>query len=54
MDPFIIVKNFRQIRQQEETSPPPRLFLRELDPNTLAHRQPVFKPTSRCFAEEDK
>ena len=55
MDPFIIVKNYRQIRQQEEASPPPpRIFLRELDPNSLVPRQPTFKPASRCFAEDDK
>ena len=54
MDPFIIIKNYRQSRQVEEASPPPRVFLRELDPNTLASRQPNTKMLSKAFNEDDK
>jgi hypothetical protein len=55
MDPFIIIKNHRQIlqRQAEENNPPPRLFLRELDPNALAARAKP-KIASRLYCEEDK
>jgi hypothetical protein len=36
MDPFIIIKNYRQQKQpQSEEIQPSRIFLRELDPNTL-------------------
>ena len=54
MDPFIIIKNYRQSRQVEEASPPPRVFLRELDPNTLATRQPNTKMLAKAYNEEDK
>jgi hypothetical protein len=56
MDPFIIVKNYRQQRQAlfEELPPaPPRLFLRELDPNALAARAPAPR-MAKQFSEEDK
>jgi hypothetical protein len=54
MEPFIIIKNYRQSRQLEELSPPPRIFLREIDPNTLPSRQPNYKQHVRAFAEDDK
>jgi hypothetical protein len=54
MDPFIIIKNYRQSRQQEEVSPPPRLILRELDPNSLSSRTNNTRYSSRPFCEEDK
>lgn len=54
MDPFIIIKNYRQSRQQEETTPPPRIFLRELDPNTLTSRPTIAKYNPAPFCEEDK
>jgi len=57
MDPFIIVKNYRQQRQAflDETTPlpPVRIFLRELDTNTLVSRQ-VQSKTLRVYCEEDK
>lgn len=38
MDPFIIIKNYRQQKQaQAEEAQPPRIFLREIDPNTLVN-----------------
>jgi hypothetical protein len=57
MDPFIIVRNYRQQRQAlEEISvpvPAPRIFLRELDPNALVSRQVAVK-RSVGYCEEDK
>ena len=60
MDPFIIIRNYRQQRQSalEELTPttaPPasRLFLKELDPNALVNRQVALK-RSVNYCEEDK
>lgn len=63
MDPFIIIRNYRHSRLALDEpqpqplttpSPPaPRLFLRELDPNTLVSRgAPMKRSVSYC--EEDK
>ena len=57
MDPFVIVRNYRQQRQaaMEEpvAVPPPRMFLRELDPNTLVSRQLTAKHAP-IYREDDK
>lgn len=50
MDPFIIIKNYRQAKV-EEIPPAPRIFLRELDPNTLASRSTSNKTQSRHYSE---
>ena len=54
MDPFIIIKNHRQARQAEEAAQAPRLFLRELDPNTLGGRGCSMRMSTTVFSEEDK
>ena len=54
MDPFIIIKNYRQTRQLEEISPPPRPFLRDIDPHTLPCRQPSTKALAKAYTEDDK
>jgi hypothetical protein len=54
MDPFIIIKNYRQSRVPEEPIAAPRLFLRELDPNTLTSRPTSLKLPTRLFCEDDK
>ncbi len=56
MDPFIIVRNYRQQRQCLEEPlpvPAPRLFLRELDPNALVSRHVPLKRTL-TYSHEDK
>lgn len=50
MDPFIIIKNYRQPKV-EEIPPAPRIFLRELDPNTLTSRNTTGKIQSRQYCE---
>lgn len=50
MDPFIIIKNYRQAKA-EEVPPAPRLILRELDPNTLSSRTGSVKTYSRLCCE---
>lgn len=50
MDPFIIIKNYRQSRQSEEATPPPRLVLRELDPNALTSRTTSLKFAPKAFS----
>ena len=54
MEPFIIIKNYRQSRQLEEITPPPRPFLREIDPSTLPFRQPSTKALAKAYSEDDK
>lgn len=56
MDPFIIIRNYRQQRQLSEdlpSFPPARVFLRELDPNTLVNRPTQVKNNIK-YSEEDK
>ena len=54
MEPFVIIRNYRQQRQAAlEEVAPPRMFLRELDPNTLVSRQPAVK-ISHAYHEDDK
>jgi hypothetical protein len=54
MDPFVIIKNYRQQRQAlYEESPLPRSFLKEIDPNTLPTRN-LQPKISRVYREEDK
>lgn len=62
MDPFIIIRNYRHSRPAQEDPlplalapqpPAPRLFLRELDPNTLVSRGVPMK-RSASYCEEDK
>lgn len=54
MDPFIIIKNYRQQRQaMTEEIHAPRIFLRELDPNALVSRQIQSKPI-KIYCEDDK
>ena len=50
MDPFIIIKNYRQAKT-EDIPPAPRLILRELDPNTLSSRSTSNKIQSRLYCE---
>jgi len=50
MDPFIIIKNYRQSKI-EDLPPAPRLCLRELDPNTLSSRPTSNKFHSRLYSE---
>jgi hypothetical protein len=50
MDPFIIIKNYRQPKP-EDIPPAPRIFLRELDPNTLSSRTAASKIQSRLYCE---
>jgi hypothetical protein len=56
MDPFIIVKNYRQQRQallEETHTPAPRIFLAELDANSLVRRESQAKRRP-MVNEEDK
>ena len=60
MDPFIIIKNYRQTQQKltEEVPPPPvappqRMALRELDSNALSMRS-IMRPQPKVYVEEDK
>lgn len=50
MDPFVIIKNYRQTRQPEEATPPPRLVLRELDTNAITARATSLKFVPKPFA----